>query len=142
MEIQIHQRDPQIQIEESDYRLLIQNVSNEIGLDAESCAFIFVDDKALSKMHAEYLDDPSETDVITFNLGDNKIEGEIYISCNQARVQAKEFGVTAEEEVARLIIHGLLHLKGYNDIKDEERAIMKKLENKLLSQLFPINKKK
>ncbi len=103
----------------------------EIDLEAQSCAVVFVDDVFLSEMHNRYLSDPSETDVITFNLGEAAVEGEIYISTDRASAQAEQYGTPAEEEIIRLIIHGLLHLKGYDDIDEQERLEMKKEENQL-----------
>lgn len=132
MDIQIHQAPPQIKISDSAYTTLCKDVASEIGLEANSCAVIFVDDAALKEMHARYLNDPTETDVITFDLGENAVEGEIYISTNRAFAQAKAFSVSAEEEITRLIIHGLLHLKGYDDLTDADRVIMKMEENRLV----------
>jgi rRNA maturation RNase YbeY len=83
-------------------------------------------------MHGEYLNDPSKTDVMTFNLGDDEIEGEIYISYDRAVEQAKENQVDIFNEITRLVIHGLLHLAGYDDNAEADRAVMKKLENELV----------
>ncbi len=103
----------------------------EIHLEAQSCAVIFVDDAFLKEMHGRYLSDPTETDVITFDLGETPVEGEIYISTDRASAQAEQYGTPAEEEIIRLIIHGLLHLKGYDDIEEQDRLKMKKEENRL-----------
>ena len=104
---------------------------NEIDLKAQSCAVIFVDDAFLKEMHGRYLSDPTITDVITFDLGDETVEGEIYISTDRAAAQAEQYKTEPEEEIIRLIIHGLLHLKGYDDIDSQDRLEMKAEENRL-----------
>jgi probable rRNA maturation factor len=131
MEIEIFQIDPAFNLTENQIKKLIQGTCKEISLKAKSCHFIFVDDPTLAEMHGQYLNDPTPTDVITFDLGDDEIEGEIYISTDRAQAQAKQFNVSYKEEITRLIIHGLLHLAGYDDIEDSDRAEMKKLEDKL-----------
>lgn len=139
MKIQVHQAPHQIKLSGSDYTSLCQNIANEIELDAESCAIIFVDDNALKDLHGRYLDDPTETDVITFDLGEEKVEGEIYISTDRASAQAREYNVTLKDEIVRLIIHGLLHLKGYDDQTDGDRLIMKREENRLVELIAKTN---
>ena len=130
-DIQIHQPPPELRLNEKQYRMLCRDVLDELKLSAHSCAVIFVEDAFLSEMHQRYLSDPSETDVITFNLGEEAAEGEIYISKDRVEAQAKQYGTSAEEEIIRLIIHGLLHLKGYDDIDEQDRLAMKKEENRL-----------
>ena len=113
---------------------MITNVCDEIGLRAESVDIIFVDDETLKNMHAEYLDDPTYTDVITFDLGEEASEGELYISLERAQDQADTYNVPYFTEIKRLIIHGILHLKGYDDIDETKRAEMKTVENRLVEK--------
>ncbi len=135
MNIHIQQPDPKIRLNDQQYRTICLQAASAIGLEAESCAFIFTDDATLKQMHEEYLNDPTETDVITFDLGETTVEGEIYISTDRARAQAEQYDVSPEEEVLRLMVHGLLHLKGYDDLTDGDRLIMKREENTLVEQL-------
>ncbi len=135
MNIHIQDPDQNLRINESQYREICKQTTQAIGLDAKSCAFIFVSDSTLKQMHSDYLNDPTATDVITFDLGEDAVEGEIYISTDRARAQAGEYGVSPEEEVLRLMVHGLLHLKGYDDLTDGDRLVMKQEENKLVEQL-------
>jgi len=101
-------------------------------------SFIFVSDDELAEMHNKYLDDPSKTDVITFNLGDENIEGEIYISAERAADQATQFETTFDEEILRLMIHGLLHLADYDDLNEKDYKKMKKAEDSLLKQMVKV----
>ncbi len=134
MDVEIFQPDPEFDLTEKQITDIVQTTCKEISLKALSCHFIFVDDKTLAEMHGQYLDDPTPTDVITFDLGDEQIEGEIYISTERAQEQAKEYSVSYREEITRLIVHGLLHLAGYNDIDEADRIEMKKVENQLVER--------
>ena len=90
---------------------------------------LLVDDRAIAKLHGDYFDDPTPTDVITFPYG---AEGEIVISVETARSQAEEFRSTFERELALYLVHGLLHLSGYEDASDAGRDEMARLQEELL----------
>jgi len=70
----------------------------------------------------------------SFNLGDDKVEGEIYISFDRVKENAKIFKVSIKNEIFRIIIHGLLHLKGFDDKNKSERIKMKIKEEELLKE--------
>jgi probable rRNA maturation factor len=93
---------------------------------------ILVSDPELHRMNRTHLGHDYQTDVITFRLEDDPLEGEIYISIDRAREQAEEYGVGLYQEVLRLATHGALHLAGYDDATDEEREAMRKLEDHYL----------
>jgi rRNA maturation RNase YbeY len=94
---------------------------------------ILVSDDALLELNREHLGHDYYTDVITFPIEQDPLEGEIYISVDRAREQARECGVTASEEVRRLAVHGALHLAGYDDASEEQREIMTRLEDRYLA---------
>jgi probable rRNA maturation factor len=135
MEILVHNLDEQLGITNENITDLIKHTIKKIKLDIHSCQVIFVDDEKLRKMHEHYLNDPDYTDVITFNLGEDSAESEIYISIDRVKENANIFEVSIKNEVYRNIIHGLLHLKGYTDKKDYEKSIMKQKEEELLKQV-------
>jgi rRNA maturation RNase YbeY len=96
---------------------------------------IAVSDEFLRKLHRNYLKKNSYTDVITFRLDDKEpVEAEIYISVDRAKIHAKQFGVPLHDELARLIVHGLLHIKGFDDRTEPERKEMTNMENTLLKR--------
>jgi len=133
MRIEICQlEDTQSNLTEKRLIEIVEMVSKKINLVSTNCTFIFVNDKTLSDMHGTYLNDPTPTDVITFDLGADEIEGEIYISYDRAMDQAKTFNISFEAELIRLLIHGLLHLAGYDDIDESDRTKMKLQENALV----------
>ncbi len=97
---------------------------------------VLVDDQRIKKLHKEWFNDGTTTDVITFPLTDEPpIEAEIYISVDTARKNAERFGVTLTNELCRLAVHGALHIAGYDDATDAQRQRMHELENRYLSSL-------
>lgn len=93
---------------------------------------IIVSDEEIHEMNRNFLQHDYPTDVITFPLGDNPLEGEIYISADTAAVQSKEYKTSLTNELMRLAAHGALHLAGYDDATDEERNAMHLLENRYI----------
>tara|TARA_B100000427_G_scaffold39396_1_gene28406 strand:- start:737 stop:1177 length:441 start_codon:yes stop_codon:yes gene_type:complete len=107
-------------------------------LDAENCNeakidFILKDREFLNSLKKEYFKMDVYTDVMAFNLGDkNKIEGEVYISVEDVLENSKLYSKTFNEEFLRIVIHGLLHLLGYDDKTKKEKDNMTFLEEKYL----------
>ncbi|GAB6959703.1 rRNA maturation RNase YbeY [Prevotella aurantiaca JCM 15754] len=96
--------------------------------------YLFVDDEKILEVNNEYLGHDYYTDVITFDYCEgNVLNGDIVISLDTVRTNAEKFGKTYEEELFRVIIHGVLHLCGINDKAPGEREIMEENENKALA---------
>ncbi len=134
MEIALHNAHPGVSLDEKNVRQLIRQVSGELDINMDSCAVICTDDARIGELHQTYFNDPDTTDVITFDLGERATEGEIYICVDQAARQAAAFGVSTPNEIRRLIIHGLLHLAGYDDREENDRVKMKAMEDRLYDQ--------
>jgi len=96
---------------------------------------IFVNDENIHDLNKRFLQHNRPTDVITFSLDENAIDGEIYISVDTAKKQAKDYKVTLTNEMMRLAVHGALHLAGYDDKTMKARKTMSELENKYISQI-------
>lgn len=97
-------------------------------------SYIFCSDEHLLTINKEYLNHDYYTDIITFDYTENVIiSGDIFISLDRIRDHAKEYEVTFENELYRVIAHGVLHLIGYNDKTDEDQDLMTKMENESLS---------
>ena len=97
-------------------------------------SYIFCSDEYLHKINLEYLQHDDYTDVITFPYNSNPIVGDVYISIDRLRENAKNQGVTFENELHRVMIHGALHLCGYSDKTPELRAAMTEKENFYLAK--------
>ena len=101
-------------------------------------SYIFGDDQLLLELKNKFFKKNHFTDVIAFRLNnyeDLTLEGEIYISLPRAKENAKLFNQPYKKEVARLIIHGCLHLIGYLDSTNKEKHKMTKLENNILKEV-------
>ena len=98
--------------------------------------FVFCDDNYLHKINLEFLDHDTYTDIITFDYSvGNEVISEIYISVDRVSENAKKYSQTFENEMHRVMIHGVLHLCGYKDKLAEDKQIMRDKENHYLSLL-------
>ena len=100
-------------------------VLKDSSYDAISLNIIFSDDSNLNRLKLEYFNEDVLTDVLAFPIqNDTKLEAEIYISYDRAISSSKEFNVSLNSELIRLIVHGILHLLGYRDNNDESKTVM------------------
>lgn len=115
----------------------ISNCIREEGFNLHDLNFIFCSDEYLHKINVEYLNHDYYTDIITFDNSEEpeQIEGDIFISVERIQDNSHEHTVSFTEELHRVIIHGVLHLTGYNDKTEEEKMKMRKKENAYLSLL-------
>ena len=97
--------------------------------------YIFCSDAILSEMNEHYLNHSTLTDIITFDTADQPgvIDGEIYISIDRIRENSSKYKVSFEEELHRVMIHGVLHLMGYKDKTQLQKRAMRKKEHAYLS---------
>ncbi len=100
--------------------------------------YIFCDDEYLHKINIEYLNHDTLTDIITFdNTVANTVYSDIFISIERVIDNANDFNVSFDEELKRVIIHGILHLCGYKDKSTEEASLMRIKENEKI-QMFHV----
>lgn len=111
---------------------LIEEENQETG----NISVIFCSDEYLLEMNKTHLNHDYYTDIITFNYVDgNLISGDLFISVDRVKENAVKFDVSFNEELYRVILHGVLHLVGYNDKTDEEKKVMRKKENYYLNNI-------
>lgn len=109
---------------------IVEANSKKLG----SITYIFCSDNYILQINKEYLNHDYFTDIITFNYNEGEnISGDIFISLDTVADNAKEYGVTYNNELLRVIIHGVLHLVGYNDKTDEEQEEMTQKEDEALN---------
>ena len=95
-------------------------------------SILLAGDPEIARLHAEFLDDPSPTDVISFEIDDG---ADLAVSVECARREAARRGHDAHAELALYVVHGLLHVCGYDDIDEEDRARMRVAEREVLASL-------
>ena len=135
-----------IHLFEEDIKLKIKNklaikrwLKNTIEKEKHSLGelnYIFCSDQYLLEMNVSYLNQDTLTDIITFDNSDTEglIVGDIFISIDRVKENAKKFEVVFDDELHRVMVHGALHLVGYKDKKKEESENMRKLEDLALSK--------
>lgn len=117
--------------------LLVKDLSGILGFKIDTLEINFISGNKIYNINSEYLNHHHTTDIITFNYSNQqkKLDGEIFISIDDASENAQKYKVDLQEEIARLIIHGILHLLGFDDKHKKDKIIMKRQENKLLNTL-------
>lgn len=98
--------------------------------------FIFCSDDYLHALNVEFLDHDTLTDIITFPMSEEEVSGDIFISIDRVRENADKYKVSFNEELNRVMIHGVLHLCGYGDKTAEESKIMREKEDVYLYVLY------
>lgn len=108
---------------------IIKAQSKKVG----DISYVFCDDDYLIQVNREYLNHDTYTDIITFDYVEgNLVSGDIMISVERVKENAEKFNATFEQELHRVIIHGILHLLGQADKSDEDAAMMRKKEEDAL----------
>ena len=98
---------------------------------------MFIEDEKMIELNSAYLEHHYTTDVLSFTLSERneRLEGEVYVNVAQAKRQAKEYSVSARNEIGRLVVHGVLHLLGYEDDTTKKKLRMSKREDFYLGNL-------
>ena len=121
-------------IRRRDKSAWVKRVAASYGRKVGDVAYIFCDDEEILRINRQYLQHDYYTDIITFDYDeDNVISGDLFISLDTVRTNAEQLGVSYEQELNRVIIHGIHHLCGINDKGPGEREIMEAAENKALA---------
>ncbi len=121
---------------EKDISIWIETTISEEGYKLEEINYVFCDDEYLHKLNVEFLNHDTLTDIISFDYSIGKIiQGDIFISVERVEDNAKDFGALFEDELHRVIIHGVLHYCGYKDKTEDDAKVMREKENHYLQQL-------
>lgn len=119
-------------------KAFLSSILEESGFKTQRLDFIFCTDDFLLKINQQYLQHDTYTDIITFDLSEQSTEktAEIYISIERIRENALKFGVPFDQELHRVIFHGVLHLCGYGDKTKTEKNTMRRKENEALERYW------
>ena len=123
---------------EAHYEDWISRIIESEGFDEGEINYIFCDDEYLHKINVEYLDHDTLTDIISFDYTvGNLIQGDIFVSVERVQDNANDFNVSLEEELKRVLSHGVLHYCGYKDKSPEDEALMRSKEEEKM-QMFHV----
>lgn len=123
---------------ETHYKDWISRIIESEGFDEGEINYIFCDDEYLHKINVEYLDHDTLTDIISFDYTvGNLIQGDIFVSIERVRENAVDFKVSFDEELLRVLAHGVLHYCGYKDKSDADQALMRSKEEEKM-QMFHV----
>lgn len=129
-------------IDTSELDEVIQFACKKMNIKNPLLNIVIVDNKRIQEINKEYRNKDAVTDVISFafeevkdvDYDDVRFLGEIYISYERCKEQASEFGHSVKREFCYLAVHGLLHLLGYDHIKEEDKKVMRALEEEILNE--------
>lgn len=114
-------------------RQWLAKVAQDHGTRIDAVSYVLMNDRALLKYNRDFLQHDDLTDVITFPVeSNNGVSGDVLISYDRIRENAATFGVNAQHELRRVMVHGLLHLLGHSDKTKARKEAMRVLEDKYL----------
>lgn len=135
--LEIHQAHPTLSLNEALVRGTIERAASGEGRSIISLSIVLADHEAVHALNRDWLGHDFETDVVSFPLDDDavarrEIDGEVYVDLDTAAERAPDYGATFEREAVRYALHGVLHLMGYDDAEETQRARMRELEDRYL----------
>ena len=123
---------------EAHYEAWISLIIESEGFEEGEINYIFCDDEYLHKINLEYLAHDTLTDIISFDYTvGNLIQGDIFVSIERVQDNASDFNVSFEEELKRVLSHGVLHYCGYKDKSPKDEALMRSKEDEKI-QMFHV----
>ncbi|OQX87851.1 rRNA maturation RNase YbeY [candidate division KSB1 bacterium 4484_87] len=133
VEIVFDMTEASARFSESGARSAVEKILSDHGFHEGWINIVIFNDKLTRSLHAEYFGNSETTDVMSFEFDINQkngyMEGEVYANIEQVRRQAKDYETSPENELVRVICHGVLHLVGYDDATPEQRAYMREKED-------------
>ena len=136
MSIFFHKENVSFSTDEELIAKWLEESVRSLGFAIGELSFIFCSDEYLKKINIKYLNHDFFTDVIAFDYSKEKLLfGDVYVSTERVKENATTYNSSFNKELFRVIIHGVLHLCGFNDKTKEEKKLIKAKENELLSTI-------
>ncbi|EMR03103.1 rRNA maturation RNase YbeY [Cesiribacter andamanensis] len=122
-------------------RSWIKKVCQEEGVSVRELNVIFCSDPYLRQLNKEYLQHDYFTDIVTFDNAEEEgvLEGDLFISIDRIQENSQDYAISTDQELRRVIIHGVLHLLGYGDKSEAEQTLMRQKEDACLSLYASLN---
>lgn len=134
--IEVSHQHPRLRFPVKETLAAVRVVLKRESGKKRSISVVFVNDRFIRRINRKYLKHDAVTDVISFPLeGGMGVDGEVYVSLDRAKQQARDGGIPFREEVRRLVVHGTLHLLGYRDSTKREKRRMTEKEEYFLARL-------
>lgn len=137
--ISFHYHETPFRMQKSSWiKKHLEGVIKSEKLKYSKITYIFSNDDFILDMNRQYLQHDYFTDILTFTLSgpEESLKSEIYISIDRVRENAKKFQSTFQRELYRVLVHGILHLSGYNDHTENEKKIMRQKEDFYINKVF------
>lgn len=138
MKVYVKNNQKDLPVSAKQVKLLVHAFLEYHKIDYSEVAIHLVSDKKMRLVHQQFFNDPSPTDCMTFPVdpvdAEDAVLGDILVCPNTAITYAEKNALDPYKELSLYIIHGLLHLLGYDDIEDKDRKVMKKMEKKELAR--------
>ena len=136
MSVFFHKENVSFSTDEEFVAKWIKDSISALGFDLGELSLVFCSDEYLKKINIKYLNHDFFTDVIAFNYSKEKLLiGDIYISTERVKENANMYSSSFNEELFRVIIHGVLHLCGFNDKTEKQKTLIRAKENEFLSTI-------
>lgn len=140
LDVYVFNNQNSLPVSEKSVQALVNSVVSFEGHHFDEAAIHFVSVEAICSLHKQYFNDPSPTDCISFPMDDAKeqgykVLGEVFVCPEVAKGYIQEKGGDLYEETSLYIVHGLLHLMGYEDMNNDERAKMRQAEKRHMENL-------
>jgi len=126
-------RQRKVKFDNQWLKMALQKITGLIDLPVKEVAIVFVSDRTITRVNKMFTGRNRSTDVLSFRTGASLAD--LFISVETAARQAKSYGQTLEEELLYLILHGLLHLKGFSDYLPQDYARMKNIQDKIMVKI-------
>ncbi len=135
--ISITNRQKHVPLDRRRIRRAVEAVVRDAGLSEARVSVAVVDDPTIARLNQEFLGRSGPTDVLSFVLerSEHGLEGEVVVGAETAAANAPRYGNSPEDELLLYVVHGALHLVGYDDTTPRERAVMRKKEKEYLARM-------
>ena len=131
LRVAISDRQVRLKVDKKRLREAVRNVLSDAGYEQGEISVAIVDDPTIHELNRKYLNHDYPTDVLSFLLsdeGDESIEGEVIVSADTAASMAEQYSWSADDELLLYVIHGTLHIAGYDDLEPELQQAMREQE--------------
>ncbi|MGW8256661.1 MAG: rRNA maturation RNase YbeY [Thermoguttaceae bacterium] len=142
LQISVTDTQSQMAVDKKRLRKAVRIILRRESIPRAKISVALVDDYTIAALHQQYLNDPNPTDVLSFSLErtNDYLEGEVVVSAETAQTSALRYHWTPEDELLLYVVHGVLHLVGYDDTSPKKQKIMRSKERQYLAESGVENK--